>query len=71
MKVIYKKNPSFILATPTWEEIWRVFLNFGQFLAIENLEKYLILAFLMIFIVIFWLSIASRKKKKKGCVSAF
>jgi hypothetical protein len=40
-------------------------------LAIENLEKYLILAFLVIFIFTFWLSIASRKKKKKGCVSAF
>jgi len=41
-------------------------------LAIENLEKYLILAFLVIFIINFCLSIASRKeKKRKGCVSAF
>jgi hypothetical protein len=40
-------------------------------LAIENLEKYLILAFLMIFIITFWLSIASRKKKKNAVCQLF
>jgi formate hydrogenlyase subunit 3/multisubunit Na+/H+ antiporter MnhD subunit len=48
--------------------MWRVFLNFGRILAIENLEQYLILAFLIILIITFWLSIARRKKKKKKAV---
>jgi hypothetical protein len=53
------------LPEPCIEEIWRIFLNFGQNMAIENLKENLILA-LLIFNTALWLYITTTKKKKKG-----
>jgi hypothetical protein len=49
MKVVFiKKNPSIFLVSyfePCVIEIWGFFLNFGRIMAIEKLQKHMILAF--------------------------
>jgi hypothetical protein len=65
MKVNFYKRPSFLLPAylnHVYLKLWRYFLNFGQIMAIENIKKHLICLALLIFIIAFWLFVASKTK---------
>ncbi len=67
MNTSFKKHPLYIFGCFTWTvyKVLQILLSFGRILAIENLQKHLILA-LLIFNMTFWLFNTQREKQNKA-----